>query len=282
MASDVQVGVQSDGRRRRPTTDAALLKQIRDHDEVFRDLRPTPHRLISVVFNSEIADDGDLTRHVKIVIELGEITENSRYRWRIPHITGRSPFAIDVGTRPYPLAYEIQKVTGEHGVGHTEIVVDLSKCEPHEIHELRITYSQDGFVDVVRRGIFFAQRTYVWSYTFVTETRYFETRATFPRGAHVAFLDGDSTLYTEISIADVDGRKVYCYSHLKPRPGERVYGRITYRIWSHSMGPTVALVGSALVALPAAFAAGPLIGLVTAMLSAAVTAVSYLIVQRFD
>jgi len=281
MGDDARVTLPRRGGRQHRTTDAALLKQIRDHDEVFRDIQPTPHRLISVIFDSEIAEDGDLTRQVRLVIELGEVQADSQYRWRIPHITGRAPFAIDVSIRPAPLPYEINEVAGNHGVTHTEIVVDLSKCESSSCHEFQFRYSQDGFVDVVKRGLFSTQRTYVWSYTFVNNTQYFETRASFPYGAHVSFVDGDSTLYTRVSIADVDGRKVYAYAHLQPRPGERVYGRITYRIWSQSVGPTVALAGGALVALPAAFAAGPSIGLVTAVLSAAVTFASYLIARRF-
>jgi hypothetical protein len=239
--------------------------------------------LISVVFDNEVSLDGDLTRQATILLAVGEkVDGETQYRWRIPHAPGRPPFAIDVRTRPFPLPYNITLQEDQKGVtACTEIAVDLADCVPGSVHELRFAYSQDGYVDIVRRQAFSTTRTYVWSYTFVSETRYFETRVRFPRSANVKVRSGDTTLDARQRTAEIQGQKVYTYTHRQPRQGDRVNSRVTYRIWSPATVPTIAIVTGILVALPASFSAGVVVGLVTLGVSLTVTTVAHLLTRRF-
>ena len=272
---------QPDDEKARHTTEGTLLKQIREHDRVFRDALSTTHRLISVTYDNEVSGDGDLTRRITLLLEVGDVTKEPRYVWRIPHNPYRPPFAVDVSTRPQPLPYLIKLVSDEPDIYHSEIEIDLSGCRPHAVYEFKLAYSQEDFIEVVRQHIFSTTRTFVWSYTFVSDTNYFDIRVRFPRGANVRIEQGASTLTSKERIAEIDGRTVYSYSYWSPRAGGRVNGSLTYRVWSRATGPTIAVASSILVAIPAAFAAGIALGTITLVASLVVTGLAHWLTHRF-
>jgi hypothetical protein len=153
------------------STENVIFEQIREHDRVFRDVRPPPHQVRRVVFDNELSAVGDLTRRITVLLTTAN-PACPEYRWRIPHEPNKPPFAISVATSPCPLPYRLETVNDEVDVAHTEIVIDLSSCRPNTTHEFSFRYSQTAVVLAVRRRPFFTQWTWVWSYTFLSQSQY--------------------------------------------------------------------------------------------------------------
>jgi hypothetical protein len=273
------------GRAAEPvTTDDTILRQIREHDETFRDAAPSGHQLVTVVFDNVISRQGDLTRRIKLVMIVGDETAKTHYTWRIPHGPSEPPFAIDVVIRASPLPYEVRVVEDDDNVEHTEIVIDLSCVAAGTTIEIRMTYSQDKFINIVRNRLFYTERTFVWSYTVISTTNYYETRATFPNGYQVRLNEGDPLLYRpeRQRISEIDGRTVYSYTLINPPVKKRLTGRLTYRIWSPAVAPAVTVIASILVALPAGFASGLSTGLLTVAIALAASCGAYWLIKRLS
>jgi hypothetical protein len=265
------------------STENVIFEQIREHDRVFRDVRPPPHQVRRVVFDNELSAVGDLTRRITVLLTTAN-PACPEYRWRIPHKPNKPPFAISVATSPCPLPYRLETVNDEVDVAHTEIVIDLSSCRPNTTHEFSFRYSQTAVVLAVRRRPFFTQWTWVWSYTFLSQSQYFDLCARFPDRAKVLIESGGSTAGTTARerITEMDGRAVYSYAYWAPRQGERISGRLTYRVWSPATISTIAVGASVLVAIPAAFASTITLGLVTLLLALVATGITHWLCRRLS
>ncbi|WP_281918642.1 hypothetical protein [Nocardia sputorum] len=267
--------------RRRQANERAIYRQLREQDTAFGDAVASPHRLVAVVFDSELSETGDLTRKIRVVLRLGDLRgDPPEYRWRIPHPPQRPPFALDIRVLPSPLPYRIDQAEVSTTVACTTAVFDLSSCMVGETIELNFCYSLENSVDTTSRGILSRRHTFVWTYTFVSRTDYFETKLSFPRGASLSVDSNETSLHAFERTAEIDGRAVYSYTTWEPRQGQTISGCVTYRLWSSTIEPIIAIAGGAVVAFPAAFATDVLTGVTTFALAVLVTGFAQLAIGR--
>ncbi|WP_328400314.1 hypothetical protein [Nocardia sp. NBC_00403] len=258
--------------RRGSANERAIYRQLREQDKAFGDATPSPHRLVAVTFDSELSAHGDLTRRIRVLMCLGPLVDDSpEYRWRIPHTPNRPPFAVDITTRPSPLLYRVEQVDTSNDIACTIVIFDLSDCLEGSAIELNFCYSLESSVDTTKRGTFYTTHTFVWTYTFLSRTNHFETKMQFPKGASLSVDSNDTSLHAVERTAEIDGRAVYSHTSWEPRQGQTISGCVTYRIWSSTIEPIVAISGGAIIAIPAAFAANPATGVLTFALAALVT-----------
>ncbi|NKY28595.1 hypothetical protein [Nocardia gamkensis] len=267
--------------QRRQANERAIYRQLREQDMAFGDATPSPHQLVAVVFDSDLSETGDLTRRIRVILRLGDLQGGTpEYRWRIPHPPRRPPFALDIRVLPNPLAYRIEQAEISTDVACTTVVFDLRDCAAGRIIELAFSYSLENSIDITRRGLFATSHTFVWTYTFVSHTNYFETKLGFPRGASLSVDSNETSLHAFERTAEIDGRAVYSYTSWEPRQGQTISGCVTYRIWSSAIEPVIAIAGGAVIAIPAAFATNVLTGVITFGLAALVTGFAQSMIGR--
>lgn len=267
--------------QRRQANERAIYRQLREQDTAFGGATPSPHQLVAVVFDSDLSETGDLTRRIRVVLRLGDLQGGTpEYLWRIPHPPRRPPFALDIRVLPNPLAYRIEQAEISSDVACTNVVFDLADCVGGRVIELVFSYSLENSIDITRRGLFSTSHTFVWTYTFVSQTSYFETKLSFPRGASLSVDSNETSLHAFERTAEIDGRAVYSYTSWEPRQGRTISGCVTYRIWSSAIEPVVAIAGGAVIAIPAAFATNVLTGVITFGLAALVTGFAQAMIGR--
>ncbi|MEV6334071.1 hypothetical protein AB0M12_05060 [Nocardia vinacea] len=267
--------------QRRQANERAIYRQLREQDMAFSGAVPSSHRLVAVVFDSDLSETGDLTRRIRVVLRLGDLqAATPEYRWRIPHPPRRPPFALDIRVLPTPIEYRIEQEDISTDVACTAVIFDLADCAGGKVIELLFTYSLENSIDITRRGIFSTSHTFVWTYTFVSQTNYFETKLGFPGGASLSVDSNETSLHAHERTANIDGRAVYSYTSWEPRQGQTISGCVTYRIWSSTVEPVIAISGGAVIAIPAAFATNILTGVITFGVAALVTGFAQSIIGR--
>lgn len=223
--------------------------QLEIHRRVFPETRPADRRILNLIYDNSLTNEGDLLRRAHITLKV-ESAEFNGFMWRVPHIVeGVYPFGIRVISTSRALAFEIDHSVGERV---TQVWIPIDGAQPGQVYSFTIEYIQEHFATLLQRRLIWDNWQFDWAYTFVSQTDYFEMRVYLPKTSRVNLRSIRNTLKEDEHITRIGDDVLYISSHTNPgtRPAS---GKFAYQVWSPALPGTLSLAAGLVLALPLSF-----------------------------